>query len=199
MTWLLRLLVAYTIFAFVIVIRPNISIFLSLLLNLISNIVYYTNPQDPGIVPEFFWYGRNRPPQQPYDVVLGEVVIGLATGDAFSNVDPNNPEEQNFFCPDFRCKNNGSTIQAHIVLFDIKSNLDSDGNGLADFKGYTDRYGKAVSNCTSVGLDCIPTVVEHAPVARTEHRDDRDLNLSAAGAMEFDTSPPGEYWIKYPN
>ena len=153
---------------------------------------------DPRFKAEFFWYGRNAPPAPPYGE-LHPLSIAIATADVFSNVDPNNPEAPNFFCPDFQCNKNGSTIQAHVVQLEVKSNFDSDGDGLADFVGYTDRYGLLNENCNEIGLDCIPLIIENAPVGRPQHRDDTHLGLTTAGAQDFDTSPPGEWWITFPN
>ena len=138
---------------------------------------------------EFFWYGRNQPTNPPFSVPI-PLVIAIATGDAWANVDPANPETLNLFCPDYQCDKNGSTIEAHVIDMTISD---------PDYEGYTDRYGRAVSGCTQVSLDCIPIIIEHAPVARVQHRDDRDLGLSSAGSQDFDISPAGEWWITYPN
>jgi hypothetical protein len=160
--------------------------------------------QQPDYMTEFFWYGRNAPPGDEESGgkfgPLQPLLVALATGDAFSNVDPNNPQASNFFCPDFQCDKNGSTIQAHAIHFGISRQNDHDGNGLADYVGYTDRYGKFSEDCTEISLDCIPVIIENAPVGDyIEHRDDRDLGLSAAGLQDFDTSLPGVWWITYPN
>ncbi|MCA9975891.1 MAG: hypothetical protein KC413_09090 [Anaerolineales bacterium] len=140
---------------------------------------------------EFFWYGRQRPLNPPYNTVpLHPLSIALATGDAWSNVDPLDPTAMNLFCPAYDCNKNGSTIQAHVVQFNITQ---------ANFNGYVDRYGKRANGCTEPGLDCIPLIIENAPLGLVQHRDDTHLGLPSAGAQDFDISPPGEWWIEFPN
>ena len=76
---------------------------------------------------------------------------------------------------------------------------DADGDGLASFRGFTDRYGRLVTNCDRPGLDCVPLHLLDVPVARSQHRDTEHLGLSEAGTVDFDVSPPGEHWIRFPN
>jgi|GEM_PF-1803526 len=158
---------------------------------------------DPRFKTEFFWYGRNRPEEPPYsDALLNPLQIAVATGDAFSNVDPEDPENPNYFCFNgevFTCNKNASTISAHIVKFTVKPTLDPDGDGFGDFIGFTDRYGKVNQDCEEVGLDCVPLVIVHAPVGGEIKYQDSDFGIPSAGTQDFDTSPPGEWWIAYPN
>ena len=146
----------------------------------------------------FFWYGRaglmngDLPALHPFQVAV-------ATGDGSVNVVPNDLYSLNFFCPDWDCKLNNSTIQAHVVGFAVPSAFDPDGNGLGNYNGYADRYGVTVTGCTAPGLDCVPLVIENAPTGQVQHRDDVHLGLGPGGAQDFDTSPAGEWWIEYPD
>lgn len=153
---------------------------------------FYTDPEirtgdaDAG----FFWYGRVRPASPPFRGPLEPFSIALATADAWANVDANDVNAPNLFCPDFQCEKNGSTIQAHVVQFGIPE---------ANLNIFTDRYGLPARDCQTIGLDCIPLIIEEAPIGRVQHRDDRDLGLSTAGTQDFDISPEGVWWIEYPN
>jgi hypothetical protein len=155
---------------------------------------YFDNPE----IPEFFWYGRNMPPDSAPE--SPDLSIALASGDTFSRVDPDNPGAMNFFCPDFHCDKNGSTIQAHVVQVVTISHLhDPDGDGFVDIDSYVDRYGDYASGCQEVSLDCTPILFEHVPLGDVQHRDDEDLRFGPKGAKDFDLSPPGEWWIRFPN
>ncbi len=146
--------------------------------------------REARFVSEFFWYGRVRPVEPPYKTPLSPLSIALATGDGWSNVDPADPHTQNFICPAFDCEKNGSTIQAHVVQFEVRE---------SNFNGFTDRYGRLAENCTIITVDCIPLIIENAPLGRVNHRDDRDLDLPSRGSVDFDISPDGVWWIEYPN
>jgi hypothetical protein len=146
----------------------------------------------------FFWYGRAGLINGPIPA-LHPFQVAVATGDNSVNVVPGDLYSLNFFCPNWDCVLNNSTIQAHVVGFGMSSSFDPDGNGLANFNGYTDRYGVVVNNCTAPGPTCIPLIVQGSPVSLVQHRDDQDLGLNTSGAQDFDTSPPGEWWIEYPD
>ena len=150
---------------------------------------------------EFFWYGQTTPfGGRAVDSPHFPSTISVSTGDAWSNTDPNNPTEQLFFCPEFNCEQNNSTIQAHVVSFGMPEQ-NADSNGILNQSGYVDRYGKEVFDCNEVGLDCIPYSYENVQAfsGRLEHRDDRDLGFPSAGNTEFDVSPDGVWWIRFPN
>ena len=74
--------------------------------------------------------------------------------------------------------------------------LTPDKNGFADWSGYTDRYGNIANNCTAPALDCVPLVMTHVPVGTGYYQDPGN---GGAQAKEFDTSPSGVKWLKFPN
>lgn len=133
------------------------------------------------------WYGNNA-----------IALVAIQTADMWGLVNPSNPSELHLFCPDFRCRNNNSTMQAHAIGVVIPSAWDNDGDGYVTYRGYTDRYGKIVNGCTQVGLDCVPLEVIDMPVGTYQYRDDTH-GLGDTGRGDFDVSPSGEYWITYPN
>ena len=142
-----------------------------------------------------FWYGMFLPPDkidvQPWrwgeaQYPFRELRIALNTQDSWSSTDPDQPYAEKLFCPDFECNKNGSTVALHRMMIDVTA---------ADFSGYTDRFGKVNPDCTYPGLDCIPTEIgEWSNPARTR------VNYGDLGPpREYDTSPAGKFWIKYPN
>jgi hypothetical protein len=169
--------------------------------------IHYRLKLDPNVLTnetkaEFFWYGSAFP-MTGYKGPL-RTQIALATADSWINVDPQDPSKNEFFCPNFDCEKNGSTIQAHVVSIripekDREIDFDPDNGGFSTYSGYTDRFGRIVESCESVSLDCIPVELENVPQGQAQHRDDKHLDLSTAGMTDFDISPEGEYWIKFPN
>lgn len=142
-----------------------------------------------------FWYGMMIPPDkigvQPWRwgeeaYPFRELRIALNTRDSWSSTNPTFPHEENLFCPDFNCNKNGSTVALHRMMIDAQAGA---------FNGYTDRFGKVNPDCTYPALDCIPTEIgEWTNPARTR------VNYGDIGPpREYDTSPAGEFWIKYPN
>jgi hypothetical protein len=157
---------------------------------------YYTGNNIPN-KSTFFWYGRiglidgGLPALHPFQTAL-------ATNDGSVNLIPDDLYNLHFFCPNWDCPLNNSTIQAHVLNYSVRSDFDPDNNGIAEYNGYTDRYGVVTTGCTAPSLDCVPLIIEHAPVGIVNHRDD-DIGIGTAGTQDFDISPPGEWWIKYPN
>lgn len=139
------------------------------------------------------WYGNNL------DTAV-QSMVSLATENAWQGIDPNNPGHVALTCPGFDCQHNGSTMQLHRFGFFGRPAMDPDADGFVDYQGFTDRYGNLVSNCSGVGLDCIPLLIQHLPLANAEtteflYEDD----LQGIWMREYDMSPNGEWWIEYPN
>lgn len=120
--------------------------------------------------------------------------------------------DYHFFCAvDFvtgaaapNCYTNGSKRMPDVVSFQpgqIRAILDPDGDQVANYQGYTDRYGNIVQGCGAVALDCIPISFEHVPLP---------LGIWYQWRVPFtDTLQPREYditfggmvsgWLEYPN
>jgi hypothetical protein len=125
-------------------------------------------------------------------------LVAVQTPRMWGLIQPDNPSELHLFCPDAQCRNNNSKMQAHVIGFSIRPQLDTDGDGLVSYNGFTDRYGNIVDGCTEVGLDCVPLEIIEMPVGNYQFRDDTH-GLGDDGRGDFDLSPDGEYWIGYPN
>ncbi|MCB0167909.1 MAG: hypothetical protein KDI79_27020 [Anaerolineae bacterium] len=141
--------------------------------------IHFDDPNPVGGKSTFTWYG------------FGSLSIGIH-GESWGWVDRNNPTQLNLFCPDARCQFNASRIKMHILDFKVPSQLDQDGDGIVNYKGWTNRYGDVVNNCSAPGLDCVPYVLENVPVGYYQYRNDKFIE-------DYDTSPNGQYWIGYPN
>lgn len=132
------------------------------------------------------WYGGNH-----------LVSLALTTGRMWGHINPSNPAELHLFCPDYQCKRNNSTMEAHIVGFSLPPEWDSDGDGIINLKGYTNRHGELVEGCQAIGLDCVPLEIVDMPVGSYQYRDDgHEIEVNQ---FDYDSSPEGEYWITYPN
>lgn len=170
--------------------------------------IHYNHPDfelrwQPQFGASFFWYGRQRPPQPPWtNVPLHPVLIAVSTKDSSVNVDPDRLDELLFFCPEFNCNKNDSTIQAHVVQISVPGGPYADTNGIVNLNTFTNRYGELVTSCAVPALDCVPLIIDNAPASggTLQHRDDTHLiDHPNTGYDDFDTSPSGHWWIKYPN
>jgi hypothetical protein len=115
----------------------------------------------------------------------------------FCDIDPLTGQAAN------NCYTNGSKRMPDVVSFQpgqIRSTIDADGNLIADYSGYTDRYGTIVTGCTSVSLDCIPISFTSVPlplgiwyqwrVPFTDTVQPREYDITLGGA------PSG--WLEFP-
>lgn len=142
-----------------------------------------------------FWYGTSSHApltDHPWesDRPFRKLVIGLASKDVWGNIHADDPAFNDLFCPDYQCNKNGSTIQAHLLHINLLQE---------EFNGYVDRYGAVNEACGAAGLDCIPTMIEPGRLFLTSYRDDVHAGYDALGQREFDLSPPGVWWIEFPN
>jgi len=125
--------------------------------------------------------------------------VAVGIGDMWGPLDPADPHRVQFYCedPTDHCRWNGSQYQPHDLAVGFpprfRAIVDPDRDGVAEYDGYTDRYGLPVSGCTEVGLDCVPLVFENIPVAyryqgRYEYREYDVL---------FDGQTSG--WLQFPD
>lgn len=93
--------------------------------------------------------------------------ISVTTHDQWDYTDPETPGDfTDYICyPAANCTFNGTTFRPHLIMIDIpaayEAIVDPDGDGIADYEGYLNRYGAIVENCGSVSLDCIPFVLQN--------------------------------------
>jgi len=96
--------------------------------------------------------------------------VAVELGDMWGPLDPADPSRVQYYCtdPSVDCRWNGSTYQPHNIAVGFPPRfrrlVDPDGNRVADYRGYADRWGTPVSGCTTVGLDCVPLIFEHVPL-----------------------------------
>ncbi|HBY94963.1 MAG: hypothetical protein M5U01_18985 [Ardenticatenaceae bacterium] len=135
------------------------------------------------------WVGRFNDTDGP----ITYTGVRHSTKDAWQPIDPTNPLLLNLSCPDFQCEMNGSTARLDYSILRLRT-LDTT-NPLAriNFRGYSDRNLHEVKDCPTLGPDCIPLILENFPNLRViELRNSGDWH-------EYDTSPLGQHWIRYPN
>lgn len=88
------------------------------------------------------------------------------TLDSAGIFDPASPYTERLICPDFKCKYNNSEHHMYSVHVIVPASLDTNGDGLVTYTGYTDRKGTIVQGCTAPSLDCVPLQIVNAPVGR---------------------------------
>lgn len=111
----------------------------------------------------------------------GKANFTVVVQDTWGPIDPADPYNLILQCPDADCEWNASNLALGFLT------VNTEGGS-----GYTDRYGNEAS-CSTVGLDCIPFESVAIP-GMVQYRDD----THGLGMTEYDTSPPGEWWIRYP-
>ena len=116
--------------------------------------------------------------------------------DSWGLIDPANPNNPHWLCRDGSCAYNASWHALNELTAFIPQAWDTDGDGLANFEGFTNRYGQVVTGCTASGLDCVPLSVVNVPVGYAHYTDPGN---GRNAAVEYDTSPPGVRWIEFPN
>lgn len=135
------------------------------------------------------WVGRFTPTSRP----ISYAGVRHSTKDAWQPIDPANPLALNLTCADFRCEMNGSTARLDYFILRPRSLDTPDPAARINFRGYVDRNLDEVGDCPTLGPDCIPLILENFPNLRVVEMQNR------GEWHEYDTSPPGQYWIKYPN
>ena len=56
--------------------------------------------------------------------------------------------------------------------------MDPDGDGVADWIGFTDRYGVPVTGCRVASLDCVPVTLQGIKTKIGAYRCDRECGRS---------------------
>ena len=128
--------------------------------------------------------------------------FAFITEDDWGGIAPDDPAgPEHFLCPDWQCKFNHSTLFAFEVYATVSSAFDPDGDGIADFSGFTDRKGNVVADCAPLGPDCVPLEIAGVPVGNAAYGPSGrfQFNMGFIPFEEYDVSPPGEWWIEYPN
>lgn len=121
--------------------------------------------------------------------------------DSMQVVNPKDPTQIIDICPAnaqgvIPCAYNGSIHAMNEAATNIPTSFDSDRDGFADYRGYTDRYGNLAQGCTAPALDCVPFSLAHVPVGVGAFQDPGN---GGNAAQEYDVSPTGVRWIAFPN
>jgi hypothetical protein len=138
----------------------------------------------------------------------------LRSFDPLGNVIPSDPAQWHLFCNlnDPNCRYDQSIMTAWIgYTLQISEfhnhggpRLDANRDGRTDYRGYSNRWGLFVSNCTQPGLDCVPT--EYSNVLLNQFPDDRGVFKEAryihhicddCPKLDLDLSPPNQKWITW--
>jgi len=114
--------------------------------------------------------------------------------DDWGGILPSNPApalaEAFRVCPDSQCPYNHSTSQVYEIVLDVP---------VSDFEGFTDLQGNIDPTCRAPGPSCVPISIQGVPVGLASFRLRPAVHFDSEGLQEFDVSPPGEWWIRYPN
>ncbi len=145
---------------------------------------------DPDFKTPAVWYGQfihpdyvqNNYVQSDLDRPFRKLTIAIETEDAWSNPMHNDLYTNHFYCPEFDCNKNGSTLKLHKMQIEFTQD--------EAFSAFINRYGRTNPNCTTPSLDCIPTTIEKGGKLNGFYR---DTQLP----KEYDSSPDGVWWIKY--
>ncbi len=144
------------------------------------------------------WYGKtglaNVPP-------FRRVAMNVESNDSSVLIDLNDISTLHLICPEFDCKFNDSLMRVHRFKFfvDARDYPDLDGDGLVSETGFMNSRGTLEASCSAVGPTCFPYIIQDAPLGRYSYEPSQQLPSGGLGYIEFDTSPPGEFWIRHPN
>lgn len=192
-----------------------------------TTFTYLPDPDDP---PEFVTHPKHTTPYRHHSSIdeLGfdpdQVIYNWKSGNKFGwnqmisyafssfddwqGLDPDDQTRVELLCPDFQCEKNHSQFVVYQISINSsytdRDQLDDDLDGVVDgvinFSGFTDRQGWLVPDCSPMGPDCIPIILENVPIVGSPDGVAifKDQN-HRRNATEFDLSLPGEFWIESPN
>lgn len=120
-------------------------------------------------------------------------------GDAWNLVDAQNLNTVHWICKGQPgCEYDGSLIGMNEVAVRVLQSWQPNGGGFVTFNGYTDKWGNIKTGCTAVTPECIPFVLERAPVGLASSRSDNECECEVYEYdVYFNGKPSG--WITHPN
>jgi hypothetical protein len=120
-------------------------------------------------------------------------------GDSWNLVDTQNLNTVHWICKDEPgCEYNGSLIGLNEIAVRVLQEWQPNGNGYVTLTGYTDKWGNPKTGCTSVTADCVPFVLERAPVGVAASKSGYGCLCDTwEYDVYFNGKPSG--WIKHPN
>ncbi|MBV6450035.1 MAG: hypothetical protein DCC56_07025 [Anaerolineae bacterium] len=111
----------------------------------------------------------NDPCHNQYTHMLVQV------GDSWNLLDKANPNNIIWICRgEPNCEYNGSLTGLNELWFKVLQTWQPSGNGFVTLTGWSDRWGNPRFDnvCKSVSVDCVPFVLDHAPVGTAAVRND---------------------------
>lgn len=124
------------------------------------------------------------------------------TMDNWGAIDQADPYTEHLLCPDAQCKYNNSEHHVFNVFMMVPASLDTDRDGIVNYKGYTDKQGNITQGCTAASADCVPLEIVNAPVgnaiwSRNLSGIRTDGDAPHDSDIYFNGQPSG--WIKFMN
>jgi hypothetical protein len=128
----------------------------------------------------------------------GQVVTSLyyISLDAWGGVDPADPTVLHLSgLPGY----DHSTADIYQLVIEVGGEFDADGDGLADYAGWTDERGEVVAGCQAAGPGCVPFELESVPVGLASATSRNRPQHFFEYVPDYDDSPAGLFCITYPN
>jgi hypothetical protein len=122
-------------------------------------------------------------------------------GDSFNLVDRQNLNTVRWICwGEPGCEYDGSLIGMNEIAVRVVQAWQTNGAGFVTFNGYSDKWGnpRLDNTCTSISVDCVPFVLEHAPVGVAASRSNNGCECDVWEYDVFFSGKPSG-WIKFPN
>lgn len=123
------------------------------------------------------------------------------TLDTWGGMDKNDPYTDQFVCAGQpNCRYNNSVANVFTVAVIIPSSLDTDGDGIVNYTGYTDLKGNIAQGCTAPSANCVPLKIVNAPVGMAVWKPGGGIRPTGEVIDDFDIyfngQPSG--WIEFP-
>lgn len=154
---------------------------------------------------EFLWNSGSNAGVLRGDEYNQHFQVDFSEIDAWEVLDPNDFDGEfyatHFVCQDTEhCAFNHSTLRVYEVVAIVPADWDTDGDGYVTLNSFTDARGRLRTDCTqaSVEADCWPLVLVNAPVGKWTFRIPIGF-VPIEDFPDYDLSPPGEWWIQFPN
>jgi hypothetical protein len=123
----------------------------------------------------------------------------VQVGDSWNLMDRANPNNLIWICKgEVNCQYNGSLTGLNELWIKVLQSWQSSGNGFVTLTGWSDRWGNPRSDgmCTSVAVDCVPFVLDHAPVGTAAVRNDPGCECFVVEHDVYFSGQPSN-WIEF--
>lgn len=118
--------------------------------------------------------------------------FNMRTFKTFGWVDFNDYHARHNLCDSpVGCDYVNTDMQVFNLMLVIPAKLDTDGDGLVSYTGFTDIQGRIDESCTQISATCVPVILDNVPVGYS--------NFSRAGGQVFTDYPLTHEWNIYFN